>query len=100
MDTPNAAADEGPGYSSWRPEILNTAVLMDRMRVQYLQHEVTRPILVYDTIGEQLRDLAKLVNPSKKFNDEALDVELTRTRAGPESAAYGRWIYYPWSRRL
>ena len=60
----------------------------------------TPGILVYDCLFEQLIELIKFKNPSKKFSDEDLKT-LALNHIKPASLSeYGIWVYYPWSNKL
>ena len=55
---------------------------------------------VHDTFEEQLRDLACARSPHAKLTSDAIDAEVAALLGGRPAAECGRWVYYPWSRRL
>lgn len=57
-------------------------------------------IQVKDYILDQLYELIKVKNPSKKYTKEELHAEVFSILAGSSTDLYGVWVYYPWSNRL
>lgn len=55
---------------------------------------------VHDSLGEQLRELVALREPSRKLPVEELDARVRAHLAGRPVESHGAWAYYPWSRRL
>lgn len=55
---------------------------------------------VYDTIFEQLRELASVRAAYVKMNRSELDEFAMKLLGGMPALAYGTWVFYPWSRRL
>ncbi len=55
---------------------------------------------VHDTIDAQLADLIKTRNPSSNFSADELAERVAAHLGGVSAQDYGRWAYFPWSRRL
>jgi molybdopterin/thiamine biosynthesis adenylyltransferase len=57
-------------------------------------------IQISDTVGSQVKELVRSINPSRKFtpaeHDEATRLHLNNTPLWQ----YGVWVYYSWSERL
>lgn len=58
------------------------------------------PDRIFDTLGDQLRELAQVRQPSARLEGRALTEAVEALRAGTPADAYGTWVYYPWSARL
>ncbi|WP_051664322.1 Rv1355c family protein [Dyadobacter crusticola] len=71
----------------------------DRNRLELLLAQ--KPdILVFDTIYNQLFELAKIKNPAVKLTQEQSDALIQEHLGGTTLHEYGVWVFYPWSRRL
>lgn len=57
-------------------------------------------LVVFDFISDQLKELIKVKNPSLKFTDDELQIEITKHITPLTILTYGVWVYYPWSNRL
>lgn len=55
---------------------------------------------IHDTIHFQLIDLVKCRNPSIKSNISHLNEEVRNHLNGRPSDEYGKWVYYPWAKKL
>ncbi len=55
---------------------------------------------IHDTIDAQLKDLVRSTTPSKPYTDEEIEQEIARLLDGRSQQDYGRWGFFPWSRRL
>jgi nitroreductase/molybdopterin/thiamine biosynthesis adenylyltransferase len=62
--------------------------------------QLHKHLKVYDHIWEQLVDLVKVLNPSKKLSSEELKHAIHEHLNGKTLEQYGVWVYYPWSDRL
>lgn len=60
----------------------------------------THPDRIFDTLSEQLRELAQVRQPSARLEGRALADAVEAIRGGVPADAYGVWVYYPWSARL
>lgn len=60
----------------------------------------TPGIFVFDYLYDQLKELVKFNNPSKKFTTFELEQEVNTHIGNVSIYEYGVWIYYPWSNRL
>lgn len=83
----------------YRPSFfrINTAKDLSDFK-NFLESE--NPILIYDTIKEQLNELIRIRNPQKMFTPAELDSETEKYLSGKSSDEHGVWVYYPWSGRL
>lgn len=88
-----------PDGEIWHPLIFDRARPGDVKMIEELMSggEVA---FVHDTIGAQLRDLVKLRSPSRPWTDEELDFAVDDFLGDQDIHDYGRWVFYPWSRRL
>jgi molybdopterin/thiamine biosynthesis adenylyltransferase len=81
------------------PVVYRAGLAADRQDLENLLDREAG-ITVHDTLLAQLQELVKLRNPSRRFEaDELADAALRHT-ASVAWAAYGAWVYYPWSKRL
>lgn len=55
---------------------------------------------VSDELHVQLRELVKLLAPSRKFTSAELDLAAVEHLGNIPPEEYGVWVYYPWSRYL
>lgn len=85
---------------AWYPLIYDRSLDQDRDELEELliSGQATH---VFDTIGVQVGDLIKTRNPQRMaFPPEELDQLVDKHLAGGLLKDYGRWIFFPWSRRL
>lgn len=78
---------------SMRPSLLSSAAdpeALARLRAS---------AVVFDTIADQVGELAECRAPQRKFAPAELADEVARV-LGDAPDAYGTWVYYPWSNRL
>ena len=59
-----------------------------------------RPLFVYDTIEDQIKDLLSTRNPGLPTSDIAFTKLYNDFLEANPSTSYGNWVYYPWSGRL
>lgn len=83
---------------SWRPVVLSPAAEADRQTIARLSRD--RDIIVFDTIVDQLRDLAATREPASQLTPTDLDARVAAILDGKASTDYGNWIHFAWSRRL
>jgi len=86
-------------HESWHPlcydcRNLNHAEALDELRVS---GEV---LFVHDTLDAQLRDLVKCRQPARPWTDEELAAAVAEAQGSAGPRAYGRWVFFPWARRL
>ncbi len=82
----------------FRPEIFDPANATQREDLSRLLADES--VVVHDTLHEQLLELVGTLNPQRELSHgdrQALVVD--RLGARP-AAEYGRWVFYPWSKRL
>jgi hypothetical protein len=83
----------------YRPEFFRLDREEDQVRFTHLLASET-PLLVYDSLYEQLGELIKARRPQRTYNQADLDREVGAWLAERPPAHYGVWVYYPWSGRL
>lgn len=88
-----------PDGEQWYPLVLDRARPEDAAAMDELMSrgEVT---FVHDTIGAQVRDLIKCRGPSRPWTDDDLTAAVGEQLGNQDLQVYGRWVFYPWSRRL
>ncbi len=57
-------------------------------------------IIVFDFIHDQIKELIKCKNPSKKFTPSELESEIINHIGILSIYEYGVWVYYPWTNRV
>jgi len=57
-------------------------------------------LIVHDSIDSQLKELAKLRNPSKPLTESAINEFVNEMLGGVSMEEYGVWVYYPWRHTL
>ena len=57
-------------------------------------------IILIDYLFDQVKELIKSKNPSKKFTTEELEAAAQKHISHTSLHEYGVWVYYPWSNRL
>ncbi len=84
---------------SWRPLILDPGREDDLHALKRLLFG-GRVTSCHDTLAEQLRDLVAAREPWHRLGPEELDTRVRTLLEGRPLEEAGRWVYYPWSRRL
>ena len=80
---------------TWRPTILDAS--RQAPQLDELRRAAT---FVHDTIDAQLRDLAATRSPHAKLSSGDVAARVQALLGGRPADECGRWVYYPWSRRL
>ncbi|MCH7403640.1 ThiF family adenylyltransferase [Belliella kenyensis] len=57
-------------------------------------------IEIIDELDNQVRELIKLQNPTKKFSKEELKIAVEEFFEKIERATYGVWAFYPWKQTM
>ena len=66
-----------------------------------LNEVINKPgVRVFDTIQNQLEELLKSRNVSKKLSGERLNNAIKEHLNGRDSLTYGVWVFYPWNGNL
>ena len=60
----------------------------------------TPGIMVIDFILDQIKELIKCKNPSKKYTPSELETEVAKHIGTLSVYEYGVWVYYPWTNRV
>jgi len=84
--------------TSFRPAIFDLSVDADLECVAQLL--ASGGVVIHDTIHEQLEELISTLNPSQDLSAADRELGVRRRLDGCPMRLYGRWIYYPWARRL
>ncbi len=67
---------------------------------QFIELLETPGIIITDSLFLQIKELIKIKNPSRKFNDDELTERAVAHISPLTIQEYGVWVYYPWSNRL
>lgn len=57
-------------------------------------------VFIHDLLDAQLRDLIKCRQPARPWSEDELKAAVEEALAATPAQDYGRWLFYPWSRRL
>jgi tRNA A37 threonylcarbamoyladenosine dehydratase len=57
-------------------------------------------VIVVDFILDQVKELIKCKNPSKKYTPSELETEVAKHIGKLSIYEYGVWVYYPWTNRV
>ncbi|PUZ22134.1 ThiF family protein [Chitinophaga costaii] len=87
------------GNAIFRPTIFRLANKTEADELQALADR-TPGLSVYDSLDRQLAELVKSQHPTERFTDEQLQEKGQALLGNTPHAAYGVWVYYPWSQRL
>jgi len=94
----NAAVDDG---ERWKPALYDAA---DAAQRRALEDLLAGPAvaLAHDTLSDQLRDLVAARRPELDLDKHPAecDLHVAMHVEGRALAEYGRWVWYPWERRL
>lgn len=93
------ARTSGPDRNTYRPEFFRPASPIDRSRLQELLQNEAR-LIIHDGLHEQLTELVRSLNPSRKYTKEELKAAAIAHLNGVPAEEYGVWVYFPWSFRL
>lgn len=91
-------AARGEEVAAWRPLVLDPSREEDLDTFWQLSADART--LCHDTLAEQLRDLVAAREPALRLGPAELDARARELVTGRPLLEVGRWIYYPWSRRL
>ncbi len=80
--------------SIYQPVFFDLTVLNDKENLKNLLDN-NQSINIIDTIGEQLKELIKIENPSHQFPEKEIE-KIIKNKLGEEPEKYGIWVYYPW----
>lgn len=83
----------------YQPEFYYFTSENDRKKIDDIVQN-TPGIFVHDEIYDQLKELIKSKNPTKKLSKEEYSEYIDRHLNGTPIIEYGVWVYYPWSGRL
>lgn len=85
--------------TSWQPRLYDPGDAADRAALAALV-DGGDLLYVHDFMAAQLGELIEVRNPARKFAPAELELEVAAFLDGRVPADYGRWVHYPWSRRL
>ena len=99
FDLHSALRDQNRRSNRW------SCAVFDLSRAEHRQELVARLerheiVDVYDTMAEQLRDLVAARKPSRELDERERSELVTGLLGATSLADYGRWVHFPWSRRL
>lgn len=83
----------------WQPHVFDLSRQEDRGDLCVLL-EAGEIASGCDTISQQLHELIAIRSPWRRFSHEDLGVETAKHLDETPMGDYGRWVYYPWSRRV
>jgi molybdopterin/thiamine biosynthesis adenylyltransferase len=85
--------------ATYRPTIFDLANEGDARLVDALldAHPET---VVHDSLREQLVEVITSQSPTRDLDEREREAALEARLGGRPLALYGRWVYYPWARRL
>lgn len=86
-------------FTAYKPIFFRLTLDKDRAELEKLLN-VNNNIFIFNEIHGQLRELIKLLNPTKKLEDGDYDYLIKQHLNGIPMEEYGVWVYYPWSNRL
>jgi molybdopterin/thiamine biosynthesis adenylyltransferase len=87
------------GGEMWRPRMFRAADADEAQGLVDLLRN-SGEIVVYDTLGAQLRELVETRRPGVTLDRREMTRLIEAELAGVAPIQYGVWVYYPWSRRL
>lgn len=87
------------GSEMWRPRMFRVSNPDEAQGLVELLHN-SPEILLYDTLGAQLRELMETRRPGVTLDRREMARLIENQLAGVAPIQYGVWVYYPWSRRL
>ncbi|MBL8974150.1 MAG: Rv1355c family protein [Myxococcales bacterium] len=87
------------GSEMWRPRMFRAQSVDDALGLVDLLRSCAE-IVVFDTLGSQLRELAETRSPGRPLTPKELTRSIEQILGGVSPLCYGVWVYYPWSRRL
>lgn len=97
--TLRAEAAKGLGAGGWQPTLFDPGSEPDRAALAALLGSGAVGS-VHDTIHDQLADLAAALEPTRDGRRPDPTARIREILAGIPPERYGRWVYYPWTRRL
>lgn len=83
----------------YQPEILRIYNEADRIIFDKLI-EGNKVSFIHDEIYDQLKELVKCLNPSKRIKEEDYKELISEHTHHEDLNTYGVWVYYPWNKRL
>jgi tRNA A37 threonylcarbamoyladenosine dehydratase len=86
-------------FTAYKPIFFRLAFEKDRLALEKLLSDNDR-IFIFNEIQGQLKELIKLLHPTRKLNDADYDYLIDNHLNGLPMEEYGVWVYYPWSNRL
>jgi hypothetical protein len=84
---------------NYEPVFFNLSNSDEREKLDRLLRENTH-IQIHDELKSQLLELIKIRNPTQKLSAEQYEAAYAELIGDAPEAAYGLWVYYPWSSRL
>src|SRR5271165_3266441 len=85
--------------TDWKPHLFDISDANDSRALTELLDRVDG-VSVCDTLPTQLVGLLEIREPSKKYSSQEQASAITTLTGGAPLETYGRWVYFPWSRRV
>ncbi len=85
--------------NSYKPFFYRLNIKNDKTNLATLL-DTNEAVEIFDEIKSQLQELIKLSNPTKRFDNEILEISIHKHLKDSTLEEYGVWVYYPWSNRL
>ena len=87
------------GSEMWRPRMFRVTSAAEAEGLVDLLRSCPE-LVVFDTLGAQLRELAETRSPSRPLGPLEMKRAIEGLLGGVAPLQYGVWVYYPWSKRL
>jgi hypothetical protein len=81
------------------PKVFNLNYDYEMLEVQQLIDE-HKDIIIIDELNSQLRELIKIRNPKVILTEQDYEEQLQTLLGGKSMHYFGRWVYYPWNKKL
>lgn len=88
-----------PEGEVWHPLIFDRSKPEDAAELDGLITD-GKVVFIHDTLDAQMRDLAKTRTPGRPWTDDEQAAAVVDMLRGKPLRDHGRWVFYPWSRRL
>lgn len=86
-------------FTAYKPVFFRLTLDKDKLELEKLLND-HKNLVIYNEISGQLKELIKLLNPTRKLQEADYDSLIEEHLKGVSMEEYGVWVYYPWSNRL
>lgn len=87
--------EDAPVY---RPLIYDMSLTEDQLAIDQIL--LDPHVTVIDTLDRQLKELIKVLHPQLRLTDDEYTTHIQQHLGDAPLTAYGKWVYYPWTKRL